>query len=159
MKIKLYDLELSFDAPINHAWDHMINEANEVYDLWKSTDKPTGDVLAKSYDFSSVYQARAIRTRAAKGQSEPLELNVFSIGDMGFIVGTFEMFTNTSLFVKEHSPYDTTFIITGNSSYIPAREAYEVYRCYESDTGYYAAGTAEALADKYVEMLTTLKNS
>ena len=146
-----------FDVPINHDWDHMINEANEVYDLWKSTDKTTGDVLAKTYDFSSVYQARAIRTRFSKGASEELELNVFSIGDLGFIVGTFEMFTDTSLYVKENSPYDITFIITGNNTYIPSREAYEVYRCYESDTGYYAAGTAESIATKFVEMLDGIK--
>lgn len=147
------------DVPIDHSWDHMIQQANEVYELWKSTDKATGDALGKKYNFSSVYQARAIRTRAAKGASEQLEVNTFAIGDLAFITGTWEMFTDTSLYVKENSPYDTTFVITGCHTYIPSREAYEVYRCYESDTGYYAAGTAELLAENFVTMLTTMKES
>ncbi len=145
------------DVPINHSWDHMLSQANEVYELWKSTDLATGNKLAKTYGFSSSYQARAIRTRAAKGPTEQLELNAFSIGELGFITGTYEMFTDSSLYVKANSPFEKTFIITGNHTYIPSREAYEIYRCYESDTGYYAAGTAEMLADKYVEMLKALK--
>ena len=145
------------EVDINHAWDHMLKEANEVYELWKSTDKETGDKLGKTYDFSSVYQARAIRTCAAKGKSERLEINAFSIGDIGFTTGTYEMFSDAALFVKRNSPFETTFLITGNSGYIPTENAYKEYRCYESDTGLYAAGTAEKLADKYVEMLTAIK--
>ena len=48
-----------------------------------------------------------------------------------------------------------TVIITGNSGYIPSRAAYD-YRSYEADTGYYARGTAEKLAEQYVEMLKAL---
>ena len=28
------------DININHDWDHLINEANQVYDLWKTVGKP-----------------------------------------------------------------------------------------------------------------------
>ena len=92
-----------------------------------------------------------------KFEAPELELNVFSIGELGFAVGTFEMFTDTSLYIKANSPFKTTFIITGNHTYIPSREAYEVYRCYESDTGYYAAGTAESISEKFVELLNGIK--
>ncbi len=145
------------DAPIDHSWDHMLSQANEVYDLWKSTDLATGNQLAKTYGFSSSYQARAIRSRAAKGAAEQLELNAFSIGELGFITGTYEMFTDASLYLKANSPFEKTFIITGNHTYIPSKDAYEAYRCYESDTGMYAVGTAEMLVDKYLEMLKALK--
>ena len=52
-----------------------------------------------------------------------------------------------------------TFICTNaneSHSYIPTREAYE-YGCYESYVSYFAKGTAEAVGEKYVEMLDGLK--
>lgn len=146
------------EVDINHEWDHMVGEATEVNQLWKSTgDKETSTRLAYTYGFSSVYQAGAILTRAAKGKSEQMEINVFSIGELGFTTGTYEMFSDAGLFVKQNSPFETTFLISGNSSYIPTEKAYREYRCYESDTSQYAPGTAEKLADKYVEMLNALK--
>lgn len=144
------------DVEVDHSWDHLLDEANEVYELWKKTDRPTGDVLAKTYNMSSVYHARAIRSRAAMGQYLQMEMNTFCIGDVGFTTGTYEMFSNSGLYVKENSPFETTFLITGNSSYVPADIAY-TYRGYEADTSFYARGVAEALAEQYVQMLKAIK--
>lgn len=66
------------------------------------------------------------------------------------------MFFNHSLYVKENSPFDVTFIITGCSGYIPNPEAYD-YRSYEADTGYYASGTGEKLAEAYVKILSQVQ--
>ena len=85
-------------------------------------------------------------------ETTKLEINAFSIQGVGFTTGTYEMFSNHSLYVKEHSPFDVTFVITGCSGYIPNPEAYD-YRSYEADTGYFAKGTGEKLAEAYVEML------
>lgn len=148
--------QVLFDAEIDHSWDTYLQQANEVYDLWKSEGKTAGDALGKTYNFTSVYQARAIKTRAAKAATETLELNAFSVGGIGFITGSYEMFSNAGLYVKANSPFETTFICTGNSGYIPAAEAYD-YRSYEADTGMYAKGTCEKLAEKYVEMLNGLQ--
>jgi hypothetical protein len=84
-----------------------------------------------------------------------LELNVLSIGDVAFTTGTYEMFSDAGRYVKENSPFPVTFLITGNSGYIPSAKAYE-YRSYEADTGLYAPGTAEKLAEEYVNMLHTI---
>ena len=54
--------------------------------------------------------------------------------------------------VRLHGPFENTFIITGNCRYLPCRAAYE-YRSYESDTGLFAKGTAEKVADTFVDML------
>ena len=89
-------------------------------------------------------------------KTSQLELNAFSICGVGFTTGTYEMFSNHSLYVKEHSPFDVTFVITGCSGYIPNPEAYD-YRSYEADTGYYAKGTGEKLAEEYVKMLESVK--
>jgi len=144
-------------ANVDHSWDHMIDAANEIYDLWKSTDKATGDEAGKKYGFSSVYQARAIRSRFNMGNIISMDVRAFSIGDVGFTTGTYEMFSTNAMFVKENSPFETTVIITGNSSYVPAQVGY-TYRNYEVDTGFYAEGTGELLADNYVEMLKSLKS-
>ena len=141
---------------VDHSWDHMLAQANEVYDLWKSAGKTAGDALGKTYGFSSSYQARAIRSRAAMGKTIDMQMGAFSIGGIGFTTGTYEMFSDNAIFVKEHSPFETTFVITGCSSYVPADVAY-TYRGYEADTGLYARGVAEAMADQYVKMLGDVK--
>ena len=144
------------EVEVDHSWDPMLAQANEVYDLWKSMGKETGDAKGKEYDFSSVFQARAIRTRATMAATEQLEVNAFSIGGIGFTTGTYEMFSTSAMHVKEHSPFKATFIITGNNGYIPSAEAFD-YRCYEADTGMYAKGVAEQLAENYVKMLEALQ--
>lgn len=148
----------NIDAPVDHSWDHMLKEANEVWDLYKATDRKTADPLAESYGFTSCYQARAIRTRSAMDATTPMEINVFCIGDVGFTTGTYEMFSCNGLYVKENSPFDTTFLICGTNSYMPSDVTY-TYRGYEQDTTIYARGTGELFAEKYVELLGQLKNS
>ena len=141
---------------VDHTWDHMVPQADEVYKLWKETDKPTGDALGKKYNFSSVYQARAIRDRAKMGQHIELHTGAFRVGGVGFTSGTYEMFAESGIQVKEGSPYEFTFLITGNSGYIPSLRNFE-YRCYEADTGFYAPGAAEKLVENYIEMLKEIK--
>ena len=145
-----------FDAEIDHSWDNMLDQANEVYDVWKSEGKEAGDFLGAKYNFTSVYQARAIKARASMEQMQPLELNAFSIDGIGFTTGTYEMFSDAGLYIKANSPFEITVVCTGNSGYIPSAAAYD-YRSYESDTGYFAKGTAEKLAEKYVELLNQVK--
>ena len=144
------------DVDVDHSWDHMVPQANEVYDLWKATDKPTGDAHGKQYGFSSVYQARAIRDRAKMDKTMTLEINAFRVGGIGFTTGTYEMFSESGIAIKKASPYAYTMVLTGNSSYIPSDRAFN-HRCYEADTGFYARGTAEKLVDKYLEMLKEIQ--
>ena len=144
------------EAPVDHSWDHMLPQATEVYDLFKKTDRPTADVLGKQYNFSSCYQARAIISRSQMGPSRTMELNAVRIGGVGIAVGTYEMFSESGLEIKAGSPYPYTMVMTSNSSYIPSRRAF-ANRCYESDTGFYAEGTAEMLVEKYLELLKKIQ--
>ena len=141
---------------VDHSWDHMLDKANEVYDVWKATDLATGNALAKTYGMSGSYQARAIRTRSGMGKTIDMEMNAFSIGGVGFTTGTYEMFSTNAMFVKENSPFETTFVITGCSSYVASDVAF-TYSNYEANTGYYTRGTGEQLADQYVKMLGEIK--
>ena len=144
------------ETPVDHSWDHMLPQAKEVFDLWKATDKPTGDELGKKYSFSSVYQARAIISRSKMGPTRTMELNTVRIGGVGIAVGTYEMFSESGLEIKAGSPFEYTMVMTSNSSYMPSKRAY-ANRCYESDTGFYAEGTAEMMVEKYLEMLRSIQ--
>ena len=147
---------LEFQAEVDHSWDHMIKEANEVFDLWKSVNKTEGDKLGATYGFTSVYQARAIRTRYDLPATQPRELRAFRIGPIGFTTGTYEMFCDHAMYVKENSPFELTFVITGCSGYIGNKAAFE-YRSYETDTGMFASGVGEKMAEEYVKLLGALK--
>lgn len=145
-----------FTVDVDHSWDHMLEQANEVYDTWKTVGKKEGDALGKTYGFTSSFQSRDIRIRAAMEKTIDLELNVFRIGDMAFFTSVNEVFSTVGKYVRSCSPYKPVFIITGNSRYLPCAEAYD-YRSYEADTGIYAKGTAEKVARKLVEMLRKMK--
>lgn len=145
-----------FEYEIDHSWDHMLAKANEVFDVWKAEGLQAGNALAKTYGFSSPYQSRDIRRRAAMPATDLLELNAFRIGDMGFITSTNEVFSTVGRHVRANSPFDTTFILTGNRFYLPCAEAYD-YRSYEADTSMFAKGTAEKVADELVRMLNDVR--
>ena len=144
------------DVDVDHSWDPMIEQANEVYDLWKTVGKEEGDALGKTYNFTSSYQARAIRTRYNMGKTTEMELNAFRVGGLGFTTGTYEMFTESGKAVRDGSPFPFTFLVTGNATYVSSYAAFD-YRCYEADTGLYARGTAEKLVNQYIEMLGEIK--
>lgn len=136
----------------DHTTDYLLPQANEVYDYWKATDKTAGTKLAEKYGFSTVYQTRAIRIRAQLPATNTLEVGAFRVGGVGFVTGTYEMFSRSGMQLKKESPYEFTMILTGNWTYIPDKESFK-YRCYESDTGFYTCGTAEKLVDKQLELL------
>lgn len=144
------------EVPVDHSWDPMLEQAKEVYDLFKKTDRPTADVLGRKYNFSSCYQARAIISRSQMGPTRTMELNAVRIGGVGIAVGTYEMFSESGLEIKAGSPYPYTMVMTSNSSYMPSRRAY-ANRCYESDTGFYAEGAAEMMVEEYVKLLKEIQ--
>ena len=141
-----------FEAKSNHAWDHMLKEANEVYDLWQTHGADAADQLARSYGFSSRYQTWQIRASVNRPESEIREMNAFRIGPVGFTTGTYEMSSTEGIYVRKNSPFDTTILLCGNSGYIPTSKAYDM-RTYEGDTSPFVRGTAEKMAETYVEML------
>lgn len=145
-----------FQCEIDHSWDHMLEQANEVFHVWKTVGKEEGDALGKTYGFTSAYQSRDIRIRAAMPATDFLELNAFRIGDMGFVTSTNEVFSTVGIHVRTNSPFATTFILTGNARYLPCAQAYD-YRSYEADTSLLAKGTAEKVADELVRLLNDVK--
>ena len=145
-----------FEAPVNHSWDHKLAEANEVFKVWHGAGFKDGTALAKQYGFSSVYHSRYVRVRAGMGQTMPVVLNAFRIGDLAFVTTPNDTFSTVGLHVRFYSPFENTVFITGNCRYMANMAAYD-YRSYEADTSLYAKGAAEKIADKLVDMLENIR--
>ena len=113
--------------------------------------------VCRKAGIASLGHAKGIKSRKETKIPTFLELNAFCIGDMGFVTKTNETCSDQGLFVKENTPFEHTFIITGNSGYLACREAFEYY-AYEATgwSGFYVPGTAEKMADTWVELLNKI---
>lgn len=94
------------------------------------------------------------------GGSSAIPTTVFSIGDVAFLSAGFEMFCESSMEIKEASPFKMTFVVTcsnGDFKYMPTLATYK-YPSYETGTAtWHVKGTAEMLTDTYKDMLNQLK--
>ena len=134
------------------------NEVKEAINAYGSSSQEVKNLVAK-YGFSSYLDASWTVKRASLPEERELEMKLFAIGDLSFVFAPYEMFGASGRYIKDNTPYAMTFIATcseGDGSYIPTEAAFD-YNCYESQCSYFARGTAEILADKYVSMLTALK--
>ena len=153
--------QIQYEADVNHDDEHMALQARQVLDEW---DRNGGDTaaaakFARTLGLSSVYHASAIVNRPNRPKRANMEITAANIAGFAFVTAPIEMFAATGMYIKENSPYETTFVCScanGAQSYIPTADAYD-YGCYESYTSYFAKGTAELLQVKYVEMLEGLK--
>ena len=78
------------------------------------TIRDTANKLAWEYGMTSVYHAMSILGRPKRGPHMPLELNAFSIGELGFATFATETPSTTSLAVRYNSPYKHTVMLCRN---------------------------------------------
>ena len=115
--------------------------------------------VSGTLDVNSTHTMLKVTPEDGKGRNE---LPVYStcIGDaVGFTTFPGEMFNGSGEFVKENSPFDTTFVLTvamHHASYIPTEVTFE-YMNYEVNSTHYVCGTAEKLCDEMVRQLEELK--
>lgn len=149
-------------AFVDKSENHLIPNAQAVYAVWEQTNDfgaavaadPTGSIV-------SPYHAGSILSRGNASEApRELKLNAYSVGEIGFVTVTYEMFDTNGRFVKDNSPFDTTFVMSmcnGADTYIAAEYAFEGTGTYEVHNRTFPKGTAEAIADHLVEMLKELK--
>ena len=120
--------------------------------------------LVEKYGFPSVYEATGLVSRASYPETYSMDLHLMTVDGVSFIFAPFEMFGVTGREIKDNSPYDMTFVITcsensgGHMGYIPHEYACEE-SFYEYDVTKFQRGTAEELAEVYVELLTEMKGA
>ena len=134
-------------------------QAKEVAALFNEQGRDAATPLARKYGFHSVYHANAIINHSQMEPTRTMEMNAFNIGGLGLVTAAYEMFSKQGTYIKTNSPFDFTVVCSmagPHNGYIPSQEAYD-YGCYESQTANFVAGTAEIVADKFVEMLGQVK--
>jgi len=153
---QMYELE------IDHSEDHLVPDATVVSNVWQTTNNYSQAMSACTNPaIGSPYHAGSIISRANNTEgTREIEINAISVGNaIGFITAPYEMFDVNGMFIKENSPFETTFIMTcanGGNNYIAAQYAFDGGGTYEVHNRTFPAGSAEELADAYVAMLNSL---
>lgn len=151
----------TYTGLVDHSEDHRIEDAKEVTANWVNYSTYAEQIAyGRSKGFNSMHHARGVLSRAALGEHISIDVYAVTIGDVAFITAPYEMFCSNGRFIKEHSPYKLTLICSCSNDTIDylADELSFQYDIYEVNTRRMGAGTAEMLADTYVEMLKTLKS-
>ena len=97
-------------------------------------------------------------------EGSEVEMHGISIGDAAFAIVPYEMFSQSGEYIKENSPFQTTFVVTCanyDGGYMPVEANYDYNgeESYEGSLCEYVKGTAEILADQYVQLLNTLHST
>ena len=148
-----------FTGECDHTDGSLASVASQVIAYFEEGHTPVETQrFAEPFGIWSVYHARAIGNRAAKGKSLPIPITTFTIGQVGFATIPGELFDTIGVAIKEESPCPMTFIMgycNGSVGYLASEYAFE-YGTYEVDIRTFVKGTAEALGDRHVELLKEL---
>ena len=150
----------TFEAEANREEIDKMGDASLVVEYYEDghTPQETAIYALENFGIQSIYHARAIRNRGGLDPVMRVEINAITFGGVAWVTAPFECFDTNAKFVRDNSPYEMTFFngyCNGGRGYLPSLQAWE-YGCYEADTSQFARGTAEKLADTFVEMLNEL---
>jgi len=145
------------EAKVNHQYDGLVDKAQEIYKYFKEGHTATEAAeFAHQFGINSYYHANRIIQNSKEPESKNVYLFAFSFGDVSGIVLPYEMFDTNGMYIKSNTPFAMTFIVgysyPAYTGYIPSAIAWE-HGGYECDNCNFVAGTAEVLADQYLELL------
>ena len=147
---------------VDHSEDYKVPDAQKVVELFASTgDRPAAVRLAVELDMHSPYHAESLITKSKMGEILDLPLAAASVGELGFAMAPYEMFSTNGFFIKENTPQAMTLICTqtnGRYNYLPSAAAFD-YGCYERDQCKHAKGIAEQAAQIMTDLLKEQYNS
>lgn len=154
-------VQSEFVGTVNHSEAHLLDTAKKVVEAYQATGSNAQAMkYAGNSGISSYHHAKAIITKSQMGETETIEnLGAIAVGDLAFVAAPYEMFDTNGVYIKENSPFEMTVVCTianGGNGYMPSKATF-TYHGYEADTSRFVEGTAEALADKFLEMLEGLK--
>lgn len=150
---------MDFVAKTNKNDMDRLPQAEETYDAFLESGYAGSTPLVKKYGFVSVYEARAICIHSKQEDTRKVSLATLAMGDVSMTFGAFEMFGDTGVQIRENSPYEMTFVVTQSidtNDYIPAPVGFKL-RCYEAYSSHFAPGTAEEIAQVYIDTLKKFK--
>lgn len=152
-----------FLEEINHEEDCKLEDARRIAEIWATTNDRLRCVReGAKCGIYSPYHANAICARSEEPATRVLKgPGVFSVGEVAFVIVPYEMFHQMGSYIREHSPFAMTFIMSmanGCYEYHPTRDAYD-FHAYEACLTRAKPGEAEKQAEAYVELLKELYSS
>jgi len=156
---KVQVLRHTYVGKINHTQDHMVEQAKQIQALWKECNSIAEcRRVGLPMGINSPYHANSIVAKSNMPETSSFDIYALSAGDTAFVAVPYEMYDTNGMYIKEHSPFPTTIVMTccdGGNGYFPS-----LFACshggYEPDTTKYLPGTAEDLAETYVKLLNQL---
>ena len=144
-----------FCAPINHAMDHKVGDAQKVLEFWEGKVGTSREVVdfARSLGFNSAFHASAVIRHSKMADSLSYRIGAVSFGDICIVWSPNELFDATGLYLKSVLPFEMTFACgytNGGFGYMPTRRAFQ-HGGYGCDTCNYPAGTTEVLTQALYE--------
>ena len=146
----------TLNVNVEHELEHLLIQCTEIAAMPAQGKRAEADQMAIALGLTSYHHASAIVSRSKKGATEQREVNALRIGPVSFTTGTYEMASQHAEELKAASPFEYTFQICSNSSYIPREEAIDYYS-YEGNTRAYTRETGDMMVEKYVELLNSIK--
>ena len=166
-------VEQSQNYGADHTLDHLLPSAMLVNDVRKTEGIAAAHVYVKEFpELNSTYQASAIVTKAALGETKALTYTVITFGDVAFSAHPYEMFDTNGVELREgtvgndhyaaedqlENPYEMHFVTSlsnGSEGYIPSYDGF-TNGGYERDTTKYAQGTGELIVADILRVLNNL---
>ncbi len=151
----------TYEGKVDHSDDHLAEKASaarEQYLNYSLDQQPEAVRMIREAGFNSFLHASGIVNRASRGETRSMDLAAAHVGDLGFTFAPYEMFCSNGMYIKEHSPFQMTFVVgytNDYNAYMADDHAFN-YDIYEVNTRHYGRGTAEILAETFVEMLNKL---
>ena len=146
--------------PLDHSDDHLVPICLDIQAEWFRTfDRVACNERAREIGQNSIYAVNGVVNRSKMGTEETMSIYAFRVGDLGFACAPYEMFGVSGQHIKEYAPYAMNFVVSccnDAKAYLASDLAFS-HGCYEVDTRRYPRGTAELLADNFVQMLTELR--
>ena len=141
---------------LDHTDDHLVETVMPVWERWlQKYDRDASNKEARALGLNSIYSIWYLLDRAKRGDRDTVPLSALQVGGVGFACAPYEMFGASGMHIKERSPMPMTFIVThcnDSKGYLATEFAF-THGCYEVDGRQYPKGTAERLANEFVEML------
>ena len=125
----------------------------------EKADRNYSNKQAREIGLNSIYAVNGVLMRQTLPESEKMDIYAFRVGDLGFVTAPYEMFGESGMFIKEKAPYAMTFVVSCANhaqAYLASDLAFS-HGCYEVDTRRFPRGTAERLANEFVDMLKEMK--
>lgn len=145
---------------LDHSDDHLVEQAREVYKYWREHyDREESNRQARAMGKNSIYAVSSVLARAGAKESELMDIHAVRVGSIGFAGAPYEMFGVNGQYIKERSPYAATIVVSccnDARSYLASDLAFS-HGSYEVDIRRYPRGTAEKVAEQFVEMLKEMK--